>query len=118
MGVKLDLRARAGSAPESNASKFPFSRSAVPDGFHYCPLAETDSLRPGQELQLRVPAVQCDGPKRVEAGQARPEHDQSSFDHGGGGTPRLESAISQGRQQRRGEAEDLFAVADQAAENG
>jgi len=58
------------------------------------------------------------GPKRVEAGQARPEHDQSSFDHGGGGTPRLESAISQGRQQRRGEAEDLFAVVDQAAENG
>jgi hypothetical protein len=50
----------------------------------------------------------------VEAGQACPEHDQSSFD----GTPWLESAISQGRQQRRGEAEDLFAVADQAAENG
>jgi len=54
----------------------------------------------------------------VEAGQACPEHDQSSFDHGGGGTSRLESAISQGRQQGGGEAEDLFAVADQAAENG
>ena len=54
----------------------------------------------------------------VEAGQACSEHDQSRFDDGGGGTTRLESAISQGRQQRRREAQDLFAVADQAAENG
>ena len=54
----------------------------------------------------------------VEAGQACPEQDQSSFDYGGGGATRLESAISQGRQQRRGEAEDFFAVADEAAENG
>src|SRR5712691_9688194 len=62
-------------------------------------------------------------PQGVGAGQRFvqplfPEHDQSSLDHGGGGTSRLESAISQGRQQGRGEAEDLFAVADQAAENG
>jgi hypothetical protein len=54
----------------------------------------------------------------VEAGQARPEHDQSRFGHGGGGTTRIQSAISQRRQQRRREAEDLFAVADEAAENG
>ena len=54
----------------------------------------------------------------VEAGQARPEHEQSGFDHGRGGTTRIQSAISRGRQQRRGEAEDFFAVADEAAENG
>ena len=54
----------------------------------------------------------------VEAVQAGPEHDQGGFDHGRGGTTRIQSAISQGRHQRRGEAEDFFAVADQAAENG
>ena len=54
----------------------------------------------------------------VEAGQARPEQDQSRFDHGGSGTTRIQSAIFQGRQQRRREAEDFFAVADEAAENG
>src|SRR6266481_8459756 len=54
----------------------------------------------------------------VEAGQACPEHDQSRFDHGGSGTSRLESAMSQGSQQTGGEAEDLFTVADEAAENG
>ena len=53
----------------------------------------------------------------VEAGQAGPEQDQSRLDHGASGTTRIQSAISQGRQQRRREAEDLFAVADQAAEN-
>jgi hypothetical protein len=35
-----------------------------------------------------------------------------------GETTRFESAISKGLQQRRREAEDLFAVADEAAENG
>jgi hypothetical protein len=54
----------------------------------------------------------------VEAGQTRPEQDQSGFDHGGSGTTRIQSAISQRGQQRRREGEDFFAVADEAAENG
>src|SRR2546428_6071882 len=47
----------------------------------------------------------------VEAGQACPEHDQSSFDHGGGGNARLEASVSPGGPQGGGGGEDFFALA-------